>query len=94
MDPFYAAAGIVLLIAALVVCRLNRRLEATEQRANAAETEAAMAWGKGFRDATDEINNRRALESKISYDKGFETGWNTCVTQFEELPEHKKIAAA
>jgi hypothetical protein len=80
---FYATAGILLLSAALLVWALIRQARAAESRASAAETTAAMAYGKGFRDATDEINKRREHEAKASYDKGFENGWNAALTAFE-----------
>lgn len=91
---FYAMSGVMLIIAAAVIWALNRRLGDTEQRAAAAETEAALSWGKGYQAGAHEQCVKLQREIVVSRDKGFETGWNTCVTQFEDRPEYKDTAAA
>lgn len=91
---FEAIAGVLLLISAVVVWALTRRLAAAQQDAAAAETKAAMSWGEGFRAATDEVNIRRDREDRASYDKGFEKGWNACIAELQQQENHKEVAAA
>jgi Tfp pilus assembly protein PilV len=76
---------LALLLASVVVLALVRRLAHAEQRAAAAETEAAMSWGKGYQAGAAEQHAKLAREGAASYDKGFENGWNACVTQFEDV---------
>jgi hypothetical protein len=83
-----------LLIAGVLILMLAHRWQTEAQARAAAETEAAMAYGKGFRAATDEINAKRDRESTASYDKGFENGWNACVTQFEDVGVPTQARAA
>jgi hypothetical protein len=76
---------LALLLAGMVILLLLRRCSEAARRAATERTAAALAYGRGYRDATDEINTKRDRESKTSYDKGFESGWNACVTQFEDV---------
>lgn len=81
---FYAFAGVLMLAAALALWVINRCWGIAEARAAQAESEAALSYSKGYREATDEINMRREHEAKISYDKGFENGWNSALYAFEQ----------
>lgn len=94
MDLFYAITGVVLIAAAVIGVALIRQAQAAEARAAYAETQAAMAYGQGFRDATDEINTRRDQEAAQSYDKGRVVGWNACVTTYEDQETYNEAAAA
>jgi hypothetical protein len=86
-------AGALLLAGALILALVRRGRQA-ERRAADAERTAGGAWNAGYQAGAGETNAKRDREARASYDKGFESGWNTCVTQFEDRPEYKDTAAA
>lgn len=76
----------ILVIAAVLMIVLARHSQAADARATRAESEAALSWGKGYRAGTDEQNAKLGRESKTSYDKGIESGWNACIDEYETRP--------
>lgn len=85
MGTLLIVAGVpLMLLAGVITIWAAHQAQAAETRTKAAETKAAMAYGNGFRDATDEINKRHEHEAKASYDKGFENGWNAAFIALED----------
>ena len=91
---FEIIAGIAMLLAAFTIWALNRRLGDAEYRAGEAEQAAASAWSNAYQAATTEINARRDNESRTTYGKAFEEGWNGCIDEYETRQELTQARAA
>lgn len=91
---FIALLAIALIFMTVRAIRAEARHRDAERRAAQAERAAASTWGDAYQAGAGEQYLKLEREIKGSYDKGFESGWNTCVTQFEERPEYRDTAAA
>lgn len=92
--PALFAAGILLIIFARRNQAIEDRAQADRAYAIEAEQAATAAWGSGYQAGAAEQTAKLERELAASYDKGFESGWNTCVVQFEDRQEPTQARAA